>query len=207
MRGGEVRGSDEGRLVSPPPLPTSLSTQKYKKIKERIIISQQGSASVLPFYDNDLSAALSDLFPDIGIDKEKFRENKISQKLQNRRKSFEDFAIHHNFDPKNPWNWYNQPRHKITAWFVATKVLSSLSLLSFFPLSPLPLPPPSSPSLSHYPLLSSNFHSRGSLYCNTTTSTSLTLSWTSSPPLAWTRPNYSRHSDVYSFVVWFYYFL
>ena len=98
---------------------------------------------MLPFYDNDLSAALSDLFPDIGIDKEKFRENKISQKLQNRRKSFEDFAIHHNFDPKNPWNWYNQPRHKITAWFVATKVLSSLfspSFLSAPSLCPLPLP-------------------------------------------------------------------
>lgn len=83
-------------------------------------------ASILDIYNNNLSSALVDLFPDIGIDAVRFQRVPGKRRTTNdcvcyiyyllpaqhwdsvdkQREMFVTFAKEHNFDPNVPENWY-----------------------------------------------------------------------------------------------------
>ena len=114
------------------------------------LILQQGIQSVMSYHSNSISKALADLFPDIGLDRSKFKEHKCMLfilfihhlltkyssfflssthlsfvdewiTVENRRAFFMRYAQSNGFDALVASNWYSQPLSKI----VNTKVCSS----------------------------------------------------------------------------------
>lgn len=95
---------------------------------------QQGGKPVLRYHGYSLGTALSDLFPNIGIDRSKFQflsrefyyyylfvnTNFFSpidywEKPEYRRKFFIDFAKENNFDPLVAKNWYLVHRSQLAS--------------------------------------------------------------------------------------------
>lgn len=83
------------------------------------------------YYNNQLSQALADLFPDIGFDKVLLRKNCMLQTtswnyililyldaVAKRRSFFENYANTHGFYSHRPEDWYSHPRDSL----LATKV-------------------------------------------------------------------------------------
>lgn len=86
---------------------------------------------VIYYHNENLSQALLDLFPDIGLQQHKFylcmSINCFIMILNyfdvfhkgglhtsaNRRKFFVDYALQNGFDAEIPDNWYNQPKERI----------------------------------------------------------------------------------------------
>jgi len=60
---------------------------------------------VLPYHGGKVSAALQDLFPDIGLKLPKYKWTDV----RNRRKYFEEFARERGLDPLNPDHWHSMP--------------------------------------------------------------------------------------------------
>eukprot|EP00026_Physarum_polycephalum_P004726 Phypoly_transcript_04749.p1 GENE.Phypoly_transcript_04749~~Phypoly_transcript_04749.p1 ORF type:complete len:686 (+),score=82.56 Phypoly_transcript_04749:167-2059(+) len=71
------------------------------------ILSTTGAQEVLIPFQNRISKALVEAFPNIGLDVAMFDDQlAMWHKLENRRKFFEKFAHQNNFDPRKPDNWY-----------------------------------------------------------------------------------------------------
>ena len=80
---------------------------------------------MISHYDNSLSKALVDLFPDIGMEEIKFQVPGMSlythyysplskhilewRDITTRRRFFEDYASKHGIDPTNLDDWYTSP--------------------------------------------------------------------------------------------------
>ena len=116
----------------------------------------------MSYYNNSISQALSDLFPDIGINKlhtykavtprsmllcppsssllctlfSTAKQTSVPwDKAETRRKFFERYANEHSFDYLIPTNWYEQPISDILSYRVSPSLLLSIHLLSFSSLS------------------------------------------------------------------------
>eukprot|EP00026_Physarum_polycephalum_P006164 Phypoly_transcript_06205.p1 GENE.Phypoly_transcript_06205~~Phypoly_transcript_06205.p1 ORF type:complete len:493 (+),score=80.24 Phypoly_transcript_06205:134-1480(+) len=91
------------------PLVASNWYARYKEIK--------GVSGILSYHNKSISAALLDLFPDIGLKRERFSvsPSKHWQEMGNRKKFFEDFAHSNGFDPHIARNWTNERRSKIVS--------------------------------------------------------------------------------------------
>ena len=115
----------------------------------------QGASGVIYHHQNNVTQALLDLFPDIGLQKTIFwakcmslylplspsssrtlslRELIVAVALQNRRQFFADFAARRGFDPRDPEKWYSVHPGDIMACEVNNH---SFTLTSYF----LPSPP------------------------------------------------------------------
>eukprot|EP00026_Physarum_polycephalum_P001914 Phypoly_transcript_01917.p1 GENE.Phypoly_transcript_01917~~Phypoly_transcript_01917.p1 ORF type:complete len:811 (+),score=69.95 Phypoly_transcript_01917:211-2643(+) len=111
----------------------------YLQSKDRIL-AFKGGFMVMAYHNNDITKALQDLFPDIGIDSYKFqlRQNYWTNPL-NRRKFFESYAKLNGIDPLNPEHWYSQPISKIMAFKGSTSAVAphnssvSKALVDLFP--------------------------------------------------------------------------
>eukprot|EP00026_Physarum_polycephalum_P002270 Phypoly_transcript_02276.p1 GENE.Phypoly_transcript_02276~~Phypoly_transcript_02276.p1 ORF type:complete len:794 (+),score=74.23 Phypoly_transcript_02276:119-2500(+) len=108
----------------------------YMQPKNRILATK-GVRGVLWYHGNSIAQALLDLFPEIGLEKEKL--DRFLWKKINRRLFFEKYAKSKGFDPLNSENWYHQSKNKIKALKGATSVLwyhsnsVSKALLDLFP--------------------------------------------------------------------------
>lgn len=90
----------------------------------------QGGWSALDYYGRNHAKALLDVFPDIGLDEQKFRvKNSMSKGVfaipysfegsywnnrENRKHFFDLFAENRNFDPLVAGNWYKISKLAIT---------------------------------------------------------------------------------------------
>eukprot|EP00026_Physarum_polycephalum_P016043 Phypoly_transcript_16871.p1 GENE.Phypoly_transcript_16871~~Phypoly_transcript_16871.p1 ORF type:complete len:257 (+),score=38.97 Phypoly_transcript_16871:68-772(+) len=88
------------------------------------IYARKGASRVLHYYQRSISTALSELFPNIGIDKSKFVNlpKKYWQDEGNRKKLLLKFARENSLDAYNPEHWYGVSRQK----FLATKGANSV---------------------------------------------------------------------------------
>eukprot|EP00026_Physarum_polycephalum_P001573 Phypoly_transcript_01575.p1 GENE.Phypoly_transcript_01575~~Phypoly_transcript_01575.p1 ORF type:complete len:894 (+),score=113.77 Phypoly_transcript_01575:551-3232(+) len=94
----------------------------YDQQKFRMI-AQKDIATVLEFYENDLYDALTDLFPEIRLDRTKMRAKPDWHNEENRKQFFVKYAAENNFDPLIPNNWYTHPRASILATKGASRVI------------------------------------------------------------------------------------
>eukprot|EP00026_Physarum_polycephalum_P008136 Phypoly_transcript_08214.p1 GENE.Phypoly_transcript_08214~~Phypoly_transcript_08214.p1 ORF type:complete len:513 (-),score=83.64 Phypoly_transcript_08214:5-1384(-) len=99
-----------------------VASNWYLQPRENIT-NTKGAQRVLIYYGHSVPAALSKVFPDIGIDKSRFPRAGTWEKVANRRKFFEDYAASHGFEPLVPENWYIQSKDKIRAFPGAQNVL------------------------------------------------------------------------------------
>eukprot|EP00026_Physarum_polycephalum_P001467 Phypoly_transcript_01469.p1 GENE.Phypoly_transcript_01469~~Phypoly_transcript_01469.p1 ORF type:complete len:1107 (+),score=182.36 Phypoly_transcript_01469:326-3322(+) len=80
------------------------------------ILKRKGIASVLFYHNNSLSTALSDLFPEIGFSKAKYKQIRdLWGEEKKRRNFFEDYATHQSHDFRDPNFWYSQVIEHILA--------------------------------------------------------------------------------------------
>eukprot|EP00026_Physarum_polycephalum_P002991 Phypoly_transcript_03000.p1 GENE.Phypoly_transcript_03000~~Phypoly_transcript_03000.p1 ORF type:complete len:301 (-),score=32.11 Phypoly_transcript_03000:189-1091(-) len=102
------------------------------------IMAFKGVRGVLAHHNNDLSQALSDLFPNIGFDTSQFNQSYLDQ-VENRRKIFLNYAKENGFDALYPENWYKQAKNKILAAKGAYRAISyhqnsvPIALMDLFP--------------------------------------------------------------------------
>eukprot|EP00026_Physarum_polycephalum_P012597 Phypoly_transcript_12920.p1 GENE.Phypoly_transcript_12920~~Phypoly_transcript_12920.p1 ORF type:complete len:356 (+),score=59.55 Phypoly_transcript_12920:23-1069(+) len=103
-------------------------------------MSAKNAAKVMSYHSQSITKALLTLFPTIGLERSKLpARQSLWEKIDARRKFFENYAKDHGFDPLKPENWYKQPRDKILATKGANKVISyhgisiSKALLDLFP--------------------------------------------------------------------------
>eukprot|EP00026_Physarum_polycephalum_P000635 Phypoly_transcript_00636.p1 GENE.Phypoly_transcript_00636~~Phypoly_transcript_00636.p1 ORF type:complete len:901 (-),score=99.66 Phypoly_transcript_00636:59-2761(-) len=68
--------------------------------------SIKGISSLIRFYNGSYTAALLDLYPDIGLARHKLPVSNFWNDLRNQRKFFERVAQKKGFDPLVPSNWY-----------------------------------------------------------------------------------------------------
>eukprot|EP00026_Physarum_polycephalum_P002504 Phypoly_transcript_02511.p1 GENE.Phypoly_transcript_02511~~Phypoly_transcript_02511.p1 ORF type:complete len:789 (+),score=87.01 Phypoly_transcript_02511:70-2436(+) len=94
----------------------------YSQSREKIL-SFKGARSVVPYHNNDLSKTLLDLFPNIGLEKSKFRGTYLESSMEVRRSFFLSYADEHRFDPLVAKNWYLQSKEKILAHTGASTVM------------------------------------------------------------------------------------
>eukprot|EP00026_Physarum_polycephalum_P003664 Phypoly_transcript_03677.p1 GENE.Phypoly_transcript_03677~~Phypoly_transcript_03677.p1 ORF type:complete len:748 (+),score=79.94 Phypoly_transcript_03677:247-2244(+) len=98
--------------------PTNWYSQRLEKI-----LHIKGARNVVAFHNNDVTTALLDLFPNIGLEKQAFTQFTWNVE-QNRKQFFVNYAKHYNFDPLDPENWYAQPRDRIMEFEGAARVMS-----------------------------------------------------------------------------------
>eukprot|EP00026_Physarum_polycephalum_P018830 Phypoly_transcript_20577.p1 GENE.Phypoly_transcript_20577~~Phypoly_transcript_20577.p1 ORF type:complete len:206 (+),score=32.24 Phypoly_transcript_20577:67-618(+) len=72
------------------------------------IMAVRGAQGVVSHHNQNVKTALMDLFPTIGLQRSKFLSGMGS--VRERKKFFLEFAKSHNFDPKDPNNWYSQTK-------------------------------------------------------------------------------------------------
>lgn len=96
----------------------------------------QGASRILRYHKNSISEALHDLFPNIGLDRTKFRVKCILSQLTilsnlllaawsnitNQKEPFEKYAHENGFDPQHVENWTSQPVEKILSIKVCSEV-------------------------------------------------------------------------------------
>eukprot|EP00026_Physarum_polycephalum_P001474 Phypoly_transcript_01476.p1 GENE.Phypoly_transcript_01476~~Phypoly_transcript_01476.p1 ORF type:complete len:889 (+),score=81.31 Phypoly_transcript_01476:156-2669(+) len=110
----------------------------YEQPRERIM-AVKGADRVMFYHGGEVTQALLDLFPTIGLEKSRFTFPKLWKDAENRRRFFEEYAEANGFDPQDSHNWYSQPHTKIMAARGAYKVLLyhrnsiSKALLDLFP--------------------------------------------------------------------------
>eukprot|EP00026_Physarum_polycephalum_P003063 Phypoly_transcript_03072.p1 GENE.Phypoly_transcript_03072~~Phypoly_transcript_03072.p1 ORF type:complete len:815 (+),score=91.36 Phypoly_transcript_03072:101-2545(+) len=83
----------------------------YQQSREKLM-SIKGAAGVVVYHQHDVAKALLDLFPDIGLDSTKLR-NEWDLKLQTKKERlgfFENYARFRGFDAHVPENWYVQSK-------------------------------------------------------------------------------------------------
>eukprot|EP00026_Physarum_polycephalum_P000846 Phypoly_transcript_00847.p1 GENE.Phypoly_transcript_00847~~Phypoly_transcript_00847.p1 ORF type:complete len:1309 (+),score=236.62 Phypoly_transcript_00847:226-3927(+) len=85
----------------------------YTQSGKDIMTSSKASHAVMGHYNGSISRALSQVFPEIGLEPHKMWAPPDWTEAETRRKFFEDFARENGFDPLNPENWYHQSRDKI----------------------------------------------------------------------------------------------
>eukprot|EP00026_Physarum_polycephalum_P001974 Phypoly_transcript_01978.p1 GENE.Phypoly_transcript_01978~~Phypoly_transcript_01978.p1 ORF type:complete len:752 (+),score=127.08 Phypoly_transcript_01978:45-2300(+) len=78
---------------------------KARELKEL----EEGSSGILQYYQGSVIKALLHLFPDIGIEENKFSHlpKGYWSNFENRKKFFDDFGREQGFDPLVPQNWYS----------------------------------------------------------------------------------------------------
>jgi hypothetical protein len=97
---------------------------------------------VLKYHNYSISRALIELFPNIGLKKEKFHSKPnhfsflyyfinfyIAWNPQNSRQFFEKYAKDHGFDPLIPKNWYSVSYRSILSKVVCLTSYSSTNIL------------------------------------------------------------------------------
>eukprot|EP00026_Physarum_polycephalum_P000662 Phypoly_transcript_00663.p1 GENE.Phypoly_transcript_00663~~Phypoly_transcript_00663.p1 ORF type:complete len:1097 (+),score=133.55 Phypoly_transcript_00663:927-4217(+) len=95
-----------------------LVPENWYSIARERILALKNSTLVRNFYQRQVTKALLDVYPDIGLEREKLFIHISSSfwaVVKNRRTFFDEFAKENAFDPLVPSNWYNVPRHKIVA--------------------------------------------------------------------------------------------
>eukprot|EP00026_Physarum_polycephalum_P001051 Phypoly_transcript_01052.p1 GENE.Phypoly_transcript_01052~~Phypoly_transcript_01052.p1 ORF type:complete len:797 (-),score=76.09 Phypoly_transcript_01052:124-2514(-) len=103
------------------------------------IMATKGISTVLAYHNQSVPTALLDLFPNIGLEKDKFFQQNIWNKISHRRKFFEDYARENKFDPLIPSNWYHLPVSVFLSTKGASRVLTyhnnslAQGLLDLFP--------------------------------------------------------------------------
>eukprot|EP00026_Physarum_polycephalum_P001173 Phypoly_transcript_01174.p1 GENE.Phypoly_transcript_01174~~Phypoly_transcript_01174.p1 ORF type:complete len:997 (+),score=112.19 Phypoly_transcript_01174:34-3024(+) len=92
-----------------------LVAKNWYSITHDIIVAQKGGAAVLALHRGSFSNALCRTYPNIGLEKKKFRNfpRGALYRLDTNRKFFIDFAVSCGFDPLNPENWYSIPRQRM----------------------------------------------------------------------------------------------
>eukprot|EP00026_Physarum_polycephalum_P004416 Phypoly_transcript_04435.p1 GENE.Phypoly_transcript_04435~~Phypoly_transcript_04435.p1 ORF type:complete len:688 (+),score=101.45 Phypoly_transcript_04435:123-2066(+) len=111
----------------------------YTQPREKVL-AVKGARGVIAYHGQSISRALMDLFPDIGLDKTKFRVQKFSwDNPENRKNFFEKYALAHRFDPLHPEEWYAQSHARFTSTKGAPVILSyhknsiACALVDLFP--------------------------------------------------------------------------
>eukprot|EP00026_Physarum_polycephalum_P001339 Phypoly_transcript_01340.p1 GENE.Phypoly_transcript_01340~~Phypoly_transcript_01340.p1 ORF type:complete len:1070 (+),score=142.73 Phypoly_transcript_01340:227-3436(+) len=86
-----------------------LVPDNWYHIKHQILLKLQGGRAIVQHYEGNYIDALMGLFPDIGLDKTKFKSlpRNYWGDLANRREFFREFAANEGFDALLPENWYN----------------------------------------------------------------------------------------------------
>jgi len=80
------------------------------------ISSKKGAQTVIMHYRNNLSRALLDIFPDIGLEDSKFRiTTRKWEAISVQREFFESCARSHGYDPLVAKTWYSRSLRKILA--------------------------------------------------------------------------------------------
>jgi len=70
---------------------------------------------VLRYYNTSIAKALTDLFPNIGLNLSLLRIGPSWPDRENRRKVFENYAKANGFDPLNPECWYTQTKFRVSS--------------------------------------------------------------------------------------------
>eukprot|EP00026_Physarum_polycephalum_P001631 Phypoly_transcript_01633.p1 GENE.Phypoly_transcript_01633~~Phypoly_transcript_01633.p1 ORF type:complete len:1064 (+),score=132.57 Phypoly_transcript_01633:31-3192(+) len=103
------------------------------------VLASTGSKGVLLYHDRSVTKALLDLFPNIGLDKDKIPVPNEFRKTKARIQFFLDYARAHKFDPLIANNWYTQPREEIYSFKGAQEVAAfhkrsvTQALIDLFP--------------------------------------------------------------------------
>eukprot|EP00026_Physarum_polycephalum_P003956 Phypoly_transcript_03973.p1 GENE.Phypoly_transcript_03973~~Phypoly_transcript_03973.p1 ORF type:complete len:646 (+),score=59.16 Phypoly_transcript_03973:3-1940(+) len=84
----------------------------------------KGASGVLSYHNQSVVKALLDLFPNIGLDKSRFRVKPLWWEPARRRNLFENYAKANHFDANVPENWYFYSKAKIRSFPRARLVLS-----------------------------------------------------------------------------------
>eukprot|EP00026_Physarum_polycephalum_P002957 Phypoly_transcript_02966.p1 GENE.Phypoly_transcript_02966~~Phypoly_transcript_02966.p1 ORF type:complete len:695 (+),score=87.59 Phypoly_transcript_02966:171-2087(+) len=94
-----------------------LVAENWYSQSKTMILSRKGQSSVLNRYNGSMTDALLDLFPEIGLEKAKFRRNNLNYwaDVKRRRAFFDEFASENNFDPLIANNWYNVTLSQLSA--------------------------------------------------------------------------------------------
>eukprot|EP00026_Physarum_polycephalum_P000469 Phypoly_transcript_00470.p1 GENE.Phypoly_transcript_00470~~Phypoly_transcript_00470.p1 ORF type:complete len:781 (-),score=102.87 Phypoly_transcript_00470:244-2586(-) len=109
----------------------------YSQPKQKLL-GIPGIEQIIGYHSDSISNALQDLFPELGLDRSKFRMSPWHTQ-KNRRQAFEEYARQHGFDPLHPENWYLQKKHKILSTKAIYSVLEQYNynlpkaLLDLFP--------------------------------------------------------------------------
>eukprot|EP00026_Physarum_polycephalum_P000948 Phypoly_transcript_00949.p1 GENE.Phypoly_transcript_00949~~Phypoly_transcript_00949.p1 ORF type:complete len:1118 (+),score=84.56 Phypoly_transcript_00949:49-3402(+) len=117
-----------------PNIPENWYNQSFSNI-----IATEGASKVMSYHSGSVARALLDLFPDIGLVKQKFYYKSIWSFAWNRREFFQDYARQNGFDPKDVNKWYIQPKERILNCKGASRILCyhqnsiSKALMDLFP--------------------------------------------------------------------------
>eukprot|EP00026_Physarum_polycephalum_P004563 Phypoly_transcript_04585.p1 GENE.Phypoly_transcript_04585~~Phypoly_transcript_04585.p1 ORF type:complete len:613 (+),score=60.02 Phypoly_transcript_04585:74-1840(+) len=89
-----------------------LTAENWYERSLNKILKDKGGHGVAAHYGFNLQKALIDLFPDIGLDRSKFKTfyNNLNS-AEARRQFLEKFASDNGFDPLVPENWYSQQKN------------------------------------------------------------------------------------------------
>eukprot|EP00026_Physarum_polycephalum_P001418 Phypoly_transcript_01419.p1 GENE.Phypoly_transcript_01419~~Phypoly_transcript_01419.p1 ORF type:complete len:980 (+),score=139.70 Phypoly_transcript_01419:131-3070(+) len=103
-----------------------LMAENWYSISHSEVVIQKGGSIMLEYYEGSVVKALLDVYPNIGLDEEKFliTTRQYWQQEQNQRKFFDDFAHKHDFDPLSAASWYTISRAAVTSEKGGTEVLS-----------------------------------------------------------------------------------
>eukprot|EP00026_Physarum_polycephalum_P003261 Phypoly_transcript_03271.p1 GENE.Phypoly_transcript_03271~~Phypoly_transcript_03271.p1 ORF type:complete len:688 (+),score=73.27 Phypoly_transcript_03271:396-2459(+) len=92
-----------------------LIAENWYSLTNKVVESYKGGDYALKIFNSSLSTAIDQIFPEICIDKSRFKH--VYQRywfdIRNRRKFFESYAAKHNFDPLVPENWYSVLKESI----------------------------------------------------------------------------------------------
>jgi len=118
-----------------------LIPDNWYKISSDDIKSYKGARSVLAHHNGSAIKALSDLYPDISLNPEKFSviPRNYWNNIDNQRGFFTNFARENKFDPTDPNNWYSIAHSSVKAYKRASSVLAyykkslTIALLHLFP--------------------------------------------------------------------------
>eukprot|EP00026_Physarum_polycephalum_P001342 Phypoly_transcript_01343.p1 GENE.Phypoly_transcript_01343~~Phypoly_transcript_01343.p1 ORF type:complete len:974 (+),score=101.70 Phypoly_transcript_01343:154-3075(+) len=87
-----------------------LVAQNWYSVTKQAFMAFKGSCSALLHYNNNLGKALIQLFPNIGLEKDRFQVSPSSYwtEVTHRRAYLDDIAQKKGFDPLVPENWYKR---------------------------------------------------------------------------------------------------
>eukprot|EP00026_Physarum_polycephalum_P001074 Phypoly_transcript_01075.p1 GENE.Phypoly_transcript_01075~~Phypoly_transcript_01075.p1 ORF type:complete len:1059 (+),score=134.10 Phypoly_transcript_01075:98-3274(+) len=102
-----------------------LVAEKWYSVDRGDVLNTKLGRTFLGFYDNNIVAALMEVFPNIGLEESKFpvTYSDFWQDIGNRRTFFEKFAASNNFDHLNVKAWYELHPNELTTNKDAEKIL------------------------------------------------------------------------------------
>eukprot|EP00026_Physarum_polycephalum_P002023 Phypoly_transcript_02027.p1 GENE.Phypoly_transcript_02027~~Phypoly_transcript_02027.p1 ORF type:complete len:816 (+),score=61.48 Phypoly_transcript_02027:208-2655(+) len=115
-----------------------LAENWYSQAKSQIMATK-GAHTILAYHNASISKALADLFPHIGIDRNKFLARSLWHSTAKRRQFFEEYAKANSFDSNNALQWYQQSVADIMSIKGAKGVIAhhrysvSVALMELFP--------------------------------------------------------------------------